>query len=126
MKVSYRWSFEGYGHEVTEIQQIRCDNAVNRSVPFPLSWRTAIKVVAAVDRMRRDAIAEASQRIENPQCDCRLLGVPKLGADLDELCGTAGTLVYLKSSHGMRQPFLLSRKWRSDTWAIQMRKVSPK
>ena len=95
---------------------MRCNNAVSRSVPLPLSWRTAIKVVAAVDRMRREAIAEASRQIENPQCDCRLFGIPKSGADLDELCSTAGTVVWLKCQQGTRQPFLLCARVSGDVW----------
>ena len=66
--------------------------------------------------MRRDAIAQASQQIENPQCDCRLLGVPKSAEVLDELCGTAGTMVWLKSQQRTRQPFLLCARVSGDVW----------
>ena len=48
------------------MQKVRCEDAARRPVPFPASWRTAIKVVTAIDRMRRDAIVEDSRLIENP------------------------------------------------------------
>ena len=77
------------------MQKLTCKNAGRRLVPFPKSWKTAIKVVTTIDRMRRDAIVEASRLIENPQCDCRLLGVPKPQAVLDELCGAPVAVVFL-------------------------------
>ena len=61
--VCFEWSFKGYGHSETFKQKMRCDNAI-KSVPFPQPWRTAIRVVTRIDRMRRDAIVEASRLIE--------------------------------------------------------------
>ena len=76
-QVGFKWTFKGYGYEETVIHSMRCDNAINQSAPFPASWKTAIKVVVAVDKMRRDAIAKAAKVIENTQCECILLGVPR-------------------------------------------------
>ena len=86
--VAFQWTFEGHGCSETFMQKMACKDAARRPVPFPKSWKTAIKVVTTIDRMRRDAIVEASRLIENPQCDCRLLGVPKPQEVLDELCGS--------------------------------------
>ena len=64
-QVGYQWQFSGFGYEETATQHLRCDNALQRFVPFPQTWRTAIKVAATVDMKRRKAIAETSRLIEN-------------------------------------------------------------
>ena len=105
--VAFQWTFEGHGCSETFMQKMACKDAARRPVPFPKSWKTAIKVVTTIDRMRRDAIVEASRLIENPQCDCRLLGVPKPQEVLDELCGTPVAVVFLTCARAKRQGFLL-------------------
>ena len=64
--VGFEWTFEGYGHLEAFMQKMTCEHAARRPAPFPKSWKTAIKVVTTIDRMRRDAIVEASRLIENP------------------------------------------------------------
>ena len=66
--------------------------------------------------MRRDAIVEASRLIENPQCDRRLLGVPKPQEVLDELCGSPVAVVFLTCPRAKRQCFLLCARVSGDVW----------
>ena len=65
-QVGYQWWFSGFGYEETVTQYLQCDKAVRQAVPFPHTWRTAIRVAATVDRKRRNAIAETSKVIGNP------------------------------------------------------------
>ena len=113
--VCFEWTFKGYGHSETFKQKMRCDSAI-KSVPFPQPWKTTIKVVTRIDRMRRDAIVEASRLIESSPCECRLLGVPKPQEVLDELCGSPVAVVFLTCPRAGRQGFLLCARVVGDVW----------
>ena len=63
-QIGLQWCFSGFGYEETATQHLRCDNALQQFVPFPQTWRTAIKVAATVDMERRKAIAETSRLIK--------------------------------------------------------------
>ena len=100
---------------------MRAQNAIDRGVPFPKPWKTAIKFAAEVAKMRQAAISHAVKVAGNSVVDCELLGIPRHADVLDELCGKeSGTVVPLVSSTGLvKISFLPRTLMRMSGCAIQ-------
>ena len=101
-RITFEWSFSGYGHEETFKHTVRCVDALERCVPFLKPWKTALGVVAAIDKLHWEAIRASVVAMKNSNVDCQLLGAPKPADELDTLCGTTQVVV-LKSATGERQ-----------------------
>ena len=116
-EVAFRWECVGYGYKAVFVHKMRAQNAIDRDVPFPKPWKTAIKFVAEVAKMRQAAISHAVKVAGNSVVDCELLGTPRPADVLDELCGKeSGTGAPLRSSTAAREDFLLAAHVSQDVW----------
>ena len=55
-ELKFRWSFRGSGYEETEETTGRCNNVLERGVPIPDAWNTALRSLSL------EEVAEASAK----------------------------------------------------------------
>ena len=97
---------------------MRCNNALDRVVPFPTNWKTAIPFVLKVKKLCQAATTDAKRKAKNFSITCELMGLPLDSDRLDALCGKeAGSLVSLpEADTEMSRDFLLAAHVQGDTW----------
>ena len=97
---------------------MRCNNAVNQTVPFPKHWTTVIPIALHAKKLLQEAVARAREKHKNPTITCELMGIPVDSDRLDALSGReSGTLVRVQSADTeMPQEFLLAAHVQGNTW----------
>ena len=79
--VVFEWHARGTDFDETSLVKPRCDNVVERHVPLPSSWRTALRCLRLDDLATRCAARAQEGGIQDALCI--VLGQPK-GSPLPE------------------------------------------
>ena len=102
---------KGSEHGDTSETTARCNNVVQRGVPFPDRWKNALKSTQLHQTMHKAAEGVASLGISDIACE--LVGQAKRVSD-----ESLGKVVALNVS-GSRTLFLLCAKIENDEWFVQ-------
>ena len=109
-ELKFRWSFRGSGDDETEKRTGRWNNVLERGVPIPDAWGTALRCLSLdeVATTSTDKIREKEPGLK--YVECCVLGRAKAPTDSD-----VGKLVAL-SSNGARVSYFKCARISVDTW----------
>ena len=108
--LSFRWYVESSGYNDTYEVTARCNHVVERGIPFPDRWRTALKCLKLHDQVRECTGNVMEFGASNVKCE--LLGQAKIQCD-DRI----GKTVAL-NNNGSRVVYLLCGHVENDEWML--------
>ena len=104
----------------TVVVKVRCNHAASRSVPFPETWRTALRC----DRLSSIAEASVQKACEEfgfSDLECRILGKPhEQPLPRPNAKYAPGSTVMLQTDNGGRLDFLLCAHVHGDVWLCHL------
>ena len=73
----YIWNVVGGGFDDTQTKHVRADAAKKQGVPFPDTWRAALKCLQ-MSTLVGSALAAARQESDAAEIDCKFLGAARM------------------------------------------------
>ena len=110
----YIWKVVGIGFEETHEQTVRADAAAKRGVPFPGTWRTALKCLQ-MSRLVGSAQEAARQESDAAEVHCQFLGAPKMTPQADAEETRPGAIAMMNTS-GTSMAYILCALVRGSKW----------
>ena len=110
----YDWRFACDGFEETHEMKVNCKNASIRGVPFPDTWKTALKCLQ-LPALVGSALESARQESDVAEVDCKLLGTAKVTATADPGETKPGAIAMMKTS-GTSMAYILFALVRGSKW----------
>ena len=110
----YDWRFTCEGFEETREMKVQCRNASKRGVPFPDTWRTALKCLQ-MSTLVGSALEAARQESDAADVDCKFLGAARMTTLADPGVTRPGAIVMLESS-GTIMAYILCSCVRGSNW----------
>ena len=110
----YIWNVVGGGFDDTQTKHVRADAAKKQGVPFPDTWRTALKCLQ-MSTLVGSALAAARQESDAAEIDCKFLGAARMTTPADPGETRPGAIVMLETS-GTSMAYILCALVRGSYW----------
>ena len=110
----YDWRFTCEGFEETREMKVQCRDASKQGVPFPDTWRTALKCLQ-MSTLVGSALEAARQESDAADVDCKFLGAARMTNPADPGETRPGAIVML-DSNGTTMAYILCSWVRGSNW----------
>ena len=110
----YIWNVVGGGFDDTQTKHVRACDAKRQGVPFPDTWKTALKCLQ-MSTLVGSALEAARQESDAADVDCKFLGAARMTTLADPGVTRPGAIVMLESS-GTIMAYILCSCVRGSNW----------
>ena len=110
----YDWRFACEDFEETHEIKVTCKNASTQGVPFPETWKTALKCLQ-MPTLVGSALEVARQESGAAEVHCQFLGAPQVTTPADPGETKPGAIAMLESS-GTTMAYILCSWVRGSSW----------
>ena len=110
----YIWNVVGGGFDETQTKHVRACDANRQGVPFPDTWRTALKCLQ-MSTLVGSALAAARQESDAAEIDCKFLGAARMTTPAEPGETRPGAIVMVDSSE-TTMAYILCSWVRGSSW----------